>query len=221
MVHPQKYIQLFGGYKSNAQLMVLIQINAPLSPRPLNLISVELLHKIVMVCERLQTPHIFKPLYLFALSFLRLSNILPHYARQLDPPRHLTLGDLIFTQNSCTVIIKWSRTLQNRKNVKTIVIPSLRSSPLCPVAALQHMYYIIPASKNSPLFCFQSTSRLTALSDSTARKHLNNVSLLLGISPVLTFHTFRHSGTTWAFANGVPLQEIMYHGTWSSDSVWQ
>ena len=129
-----------------------------------------------MVCEQLQTPYICKPLYLFAFFyFLHLSNILPHSARQFDPTRHLARGDLIFTQNSCTVIIKWSKTLLKRKDIKTIVIPSLGSSPLCPVASLQHMYKIIPASKNSPLFCLQSTTRLTALSDSTARKHLKNV----------------------------------------------
>ena len=153
--------------------MKSLKINASLFHRPLNLISVALLHKIVMVCERLQTPYIFKPLYLFAFfSFLRLSNIIPHSARQFDPTRHLTRGDLIFTHNSCTVIIKWSKTLQNRKDIKTIVIPSLGSSPLCPVASLQHMYKVIPASKNSPLFCLQSTPSRLSLSDSTARKHL-------------------------------------------------
>ena len=124
-------------------------------------------------------------------------------------------------QNSCTVIIKWSKTIQNRRDTKTIVIPTLGSSPLCPVTSLQHMYQAIPASKNSPLFCMKSTKTLVPLSDSTARKHLKKISSLLHISPPLTFHTFRRSGTTWAFANGVPLQEIMSHGTWSSDSVWR
>ena len=175
-----------------------------------------------MVCEQLQTPYIFKSLYLFAFfSFLHLSNILPHSARQFDPTIHLTRGDLIFTQNSCTVIIKWSKTIQNRKDIKTIVIPSLGSSPLCPVASLQHMYKVILASKNSPLFCLQSKASLTPLSYSTAGKHLKKVSLFLGKSPSLTFHMFRRSGTIWAFANGVPLQEIMFHGTWSSDTIWR
>ena len=199
-----------------------LKINAPLSPKPLNVISVQLLVKIVKVCDKLKSPHIFKPLYLFTFfSFLRLSNILPHSARQFDPTRHLTRGDLIFTKNSCTVIIKWSKTLQNRKDFKTIVIPFLGASPLCPITSLQHMFTVIPASKNSPLFCLPSTSNHVALSDSTAIKHLEEVSSLLGVSPPLTFHTFRRSGTSWAFANGVPLQEIIHHGTWSSDSVWR
>ena len=125
-----------------------LKINATFSPSPLQIITVEILHQIIKSCEALQLPYIFKPLYLFAFfSFLRLSNILPHSARQFDPTRHLTRGDLIFTQNSCTVIIKWSKTIQNRRDTKTIVIPTLGSSPLCPVTYLQHMYQAIPASK--------------------------------------------------------------------------
>ena len=42
------------------------------------------------------------------------------------------------------------------------------------------------------------------------------------ILPVpLTFHLFCRSGTTWAFQHGVPIQDIMSHGTWSSDCVWR
>ena len=47
-----------------------------------------------------------------------------------------------------------------------------------------------------------------------------SISALLNLSPHLTFHCFR-SATTWAFQNGVSLQEIMKHGTWSSDAVWR
>ena len=59
------------------------------------------------------------------------------------------------------------------------------------------------------------------LSDSTVRKHLKAVSSLLNISPHLTFHTFRRSATTRAFQNGVSLQQIMKHATWSSEAVWR
>ena len=66
-----------------------LKINAPLAPGLLNLISVELVHKIVMGCEQLQIPQIFIPLYLIAFfSFLLSSNILPHSATQFEPTRH-------------------------------------------------------------------------------------------------------------------------------------
>ena len=199
-----------------------LKINAPFTPKINSMVSIELLQKILITCEQLPHPQVFKALYSFAFfSFLRLSNMLPHSSKQFDLTRHLTRGDLIFSENSAVIIVKWSKTIQNRKNFTTITIPSLGSSPLCPIAALQVMYKAIPLGKNSPLFCCVTNGKVVPLSDSTARKHLKRISIILKIRPTLTFHAFRHSGTTWAFVNGVPLQEIMHHGTWSSNAVWR
>ena len=125
----------------------------------------------------------------------------------------------LLADSTCNVIIKWSKTLQDRRNKKTISLPYLAASPLCPVAALKVMFAAYPAARNDPLFAVSVSSHVVSLSDSTARKHLQRVSVMLNISPALTFHAFRRSGTTWAFQNGVPIQDIMAHGTWSSDSV--
>ena len=111
--------------------------------------------------------------------------------------------------------------MQDRRETSTISIPGLGISPLCPITALQHMFALIPASKNSPLFVIHKNGKIFQLSDSKARKHLKLVSSLFNTSPHLTFHSFRRSATTWAFHNGVSLQEIMKHGTWSSDAVWR
>ena len=180
------------------------------------------MQNIIRICETLQAPVVFKALYLFTyFSFLRLSNILPHAAKQFDPTRHLTRGDLIFSPSFCTIIIKWSKTLQDRKSCTTITIPLLPSSPLCPVTAVQAMFAAIPASKNEPLFSLFKGGAVVPLTDSVARKHLKQVSTVLNIHPSLTFHTFRRSATTWAFHNGVPMQHIMHQGTWSSNAVWR
>ena len=82
------------------------------------------------------------------------------------------------------------------------------------------MFAEIPASKNYPLFLVHNQGLLITLADSPARKNLKVVSGMLNISPHLTFHSFRKSATTSAFHNGVSLQEIMKHGTWSSNAVW-
>ena len=37
----------------------------------------------------------------------------------------------------------------------------------------------------------------------------------------ITFHSFRRSGASLAFSHNVPLQEIQWHGTWTSDCVWR
>ena len=62
---------------------------------------------------------------------------------------------------------------------------------------------------------------LVPLTDSVARRHLKQVSTLLGISPHFKFHDFRRAGSTWAFNFGVPLDHIKAHGTWASDCIWR
>ena len=150
-----------------------------------------------------------------------LSNILPHSAAKFDVTRHLARGDVNFGPHACTVLVKWSKTMQDRKETTTIFLPLLGSSVLCPVSALKAMFQAIPAGKNSPLFLVARQGLPVPLADSVARKHLKYISTTLNIFPHFTFHTFRRSATTWAFPNGVPLQEIMKHGTWSSQAVWR
>ena len=90
-----------------------------------------------------------------------------------------------------------------------------------PVTLMQDMFAQIPGHNNDPLYRVPTSCALTVLTDSMARKHLNHISLDLQIAPTLTFHMFRKVGTTWALNHGVPLQDIMLHGTWSSQAIWK
>ena len=159
-------------------------------------------------------------LFLF-FSFLRLSNLLPHSRTSFDPTRQLCRGDLIFSSDTITVIIKWSKTIQNRRNTTTISVPALGRSPLCPYSAVRLMLDNTPGSPNDPLFQVPTATGYVPLIDSVARKHPKKVAQVLKVPSPLTFHIFRKSGTTWAFQHGVPLQQIMLHGTWTSDCVWR
>ena len=91
----------------------------------------------------------------------------------------------------------------------------LQGSSICPVQAVRHMLAAYPDHDNAPLFQIPNGPTLTPLTDSKARKHLKDESLLLQITQTLTFHMFRKGGTTWAFNHGVPIENIMQHGTWS------
>ena len=153
-------------------------------------------------------------------SFLRLSNIIPHSVASFDLTRHLARSDIIFAHDTAVILIKWSKTIQDRKKTTTISIPNLGKSPLCPINALLNMLQKIPAHKNAPLFMLNKKTVVTTLTDSVARKHLKQVSQILGLDPPLTFHSFRKAGATWAFQHGVPLEHIKSHGTWVSDAVY-
>ena len=137
-----------------------------------------------------------------------------------DITRQLCRGDLSFSPDTITVLIKWSKTLQNRTDTTTICIPALGTSPLCPYRAMALMLKQLPGDSNDPLFRIPKANGLVPLTDSVARKHLKLVSQLLQLPSPLTFHLFRKSSTTWTFQHGVSLQHIMLHGTWTSDCVW-
>ena len=197
-----------------------LKINRPFQPNLPAFMDQEALLRIITVAETLPLSFVYVPLYLLAFfSFLRISNILPHSATQFDSARHLCKGDLIFSPNSVVIVIKWSKTLQDRNKVATVTIPALGASPLCPWNALKKLLHIHVLSDDHPLFIFYKKGRLVTLTDSMARKHLKHISCLLGLSKHYTFHDIRRGGATWAFRHGVPLQDIQAQGTWSSQCV--
>ena len=164
---------------------------------------------------------VYQTLLLVAyFSFLRLSNLLPHTVANFNPTRQLARGDLLFSSEGVTLLIKWSKTLQSRSDIRTTPRPLLKNSPLCAVTALHTLLATYPGSSNDLVFCISRPHALVLLTYSFARKFFNKLSDILRISPKLTFHDFRRSGATWAFHHGVPLQQIMHHGTWKSDAIW-
>ena len=200
-----------------------IKNNVQFSPVVKSLIDVEVLSEILQETQTFPHPAIYQPLYLFCFfSFLRISNILPHTIASFDMSRHLARGDVIFRPEQTTVIIKWSKTIHDRRNIKTIYIPVLGASPLCPVANLKAMFTIFPADKNQPLFLIpRANGNLVPLTDSVARKHLKQIFCRLQVPPPYTFHAFRKAGCTWAFHHGVPIHHLMAQGTWASDCIWR
>ena len=110
-----------------------------------------------------------------------MSNLLPHSQLSFDPTRQLCRGDLIFSSDTITVIIKWSKTIQNRRNTTTICVPALGKSPLCPFRAICCMLATIPGSPNDPLFQSPRGDTYVPLTDSVARKHLKKVATVLKV----------------------------------------
>ena len=136
-------------------------------------------------------PQFFSALYSFLFfSLLRLSNVLPHSIHTFDPSRQLCRGDVIFSTIGATVLLNWSKTDQERQQIHTLTIQSLGESVICPIRVLQTMITLFPGNPNDPLFMIPSNHKLLPLTDSNARKQIINISKMLGIHPVLTFHMF-------------------------------
>ena len=197
------------------------RLQAPFHPSIPAHLDITLLERIIKQCDNMQFSVVFKPLYLMIFfSFLRLSNVLPHSVASFDHTRQLARGDVIFGDSGAVLLLKWSKTMQNRKDFATVSLPNLAGSNLCPIMALRIMFATFQGTDNSPVFVIPRSKGLVPLTDSVARKHLKDISKALCLSKVLTFHDFRRGGAAWAFSHGVPLEHIMKHGTWKSDAIW-
>ena len=138
-----------------------LKINRQLKPVQPTVITEDLLQEIVQIASLLPHPEVFISLYTFAFfSFLRISNILPHSVASIDVSRHF------FSELGATVLIKWSKTLQDRTETRTIAIPALG---ICPIIAIKAMLRHRSMHSNDPLFAISNAGRTTTLTDSVAR----------------------------------------------------
>ena len=138
-----------------------LKINRPLAPVVKILIDQTLLLQIVTVSAHLQFPIVYKALYLLAFfSFLRISNILPHAAKNFDKTKHLCVGDVVFAFQRAVIVVKWPKNLQDRVKTTTIDIPYLGTSALCPIAALKDIWPHIPPIRIPLCFRFHRLDQL-------------------------------------------------------------
>ena len=136
-------------------------INRPLNLKVQGIIDIPLLKLMVSSCDSLPHPNTFKAVYLLAFfAFLRISNLVSSTIQGYDSSRQLSRGDIIWGHPGAHVVLKWSKTIQDRLSHQVVQIPSLKARDICPVTALRLMLaalvtYIV--NKNSPLFADPKT----------------------------------------------------------------
>ena len=198
-----------------------ISINSTLPPTPRGVFDLSALAAISRACSILDDPDLFRAVFLVAFfAFLRMSNVAPHSRFKFDPLRHILRQDVIFQDPGAHILIKWTKTLQDRSAHHFVQIPALSNKTLCPVSAIQKVLTSRQLPGTSPLFSHKNIPYHPVI-DTTIRDSLRKVLSHLGI-PLLGhgFHTFRRSGATLAYDNNIQLQHIMAHGLWRSATVW-
>ena len=198
-----------------------LTINSKFKPIPRGTFDIPTLCKISEACELLSDPPLFRAAFLLAFfGFLRMSNIAPHSTRQYDYFRHLNRQDVIFAPPGAHVLLKWTKTLQDRVGHHVVQIPQLDHPLLCPVLALKRLLDSRPLSPSCPLFASKSPPFRPVI-DTNIRDALRSIVTSLHLDPAAYgFHAFRRSGATLAFDSHIPLQNIMAHGLWRSPSIW-
>jgi len=192
-------------------------VNAPISIKVI--FDVQTMTSIINKTLTLPNGQIYAAIFLLAFhAFFRISNIVPPSISAFTLSKHLARGDIIFAPPGAHIVLKWSKTIQNRAG-RVIQISSIPGSILCPITALRRFISANPALPNHPFFT-TTQCPLSTPTQSTTRAFLKNVLAAIGFHSSATFHTFRHSGATLAFQLGVPIQHIQAHGTWQSDAIW-
>jgi integrase len=126
-------------------------------------------------------------------------------------------GDIVVLKDSIIINLKTLQRYRQSARVRLFAIPG---SPICPVVAFLALQRSFPVLPTDPLLSYRASGKLFLVTQSQIRRALKRSVLLLGFSPHLTFHSFRRSAASLAFASGIPFQSIQAHGTWSSDSLW-
>ena len=131
-------------------------LRRPLKVQLKKIIDIDIFQLIVRVCDSIYVGQIFKAVYTLAfITFLRLSNLVPHAAKLYLPLYQLARGDIILAPPGIQFRVKRSKTFQDRNTVKVLKIASLGTNPIFPVQAIKNVLKITPGSSNSPLFQYK------------------------------------------------------------------
>ena len=149
------------------------------------------------------------------LLLLRKSNILPDKMSSFQADKLLSWKEIMYSGNNLIVNIRWSKTDQFGRQLKSYPLPIIPSSNLCPLKAANQ---VIKLTQPSP------EGHLAALPHGilTYRRFQNKLRSVLaeaGVSGSHRFssHSFRRGGATFAYLCGVPTEIIKLLGNWRSD----
>ena len=81
-----------------------------------------------------------------------MSNIAPHSKKAFDPSRHILRQDVLFTPPGAHLIIKWTKTLQDRRAHHIVQLTSINNMYLCPVRAIRALLSSRLLLPSAPLF---------------------------------------------------------------------
>lgn len=133
----------------------------------------------------------------------------------LSPRVHLSRKHITFIKDSVILFLPSSKTDQYCQGV-TIHLASV-DSPLCPVAALHHLYERYPATPEAPLFLRSAglPFNRTYLVD-----RIKSLLLRVGVDPAkYSGHSLRKGATVSAIAVGLSKDEVKLLGRWKSNAV--
>ena len=92
-----------------------LTLHRPFKASLKKIIDIDTVQLIVRACDSTYMGQVFKAIYTLAFfSFLKISNLVPHTRKAYTPIQHLSQADVFFATPEIHLLLKWSKTLQNR-----------------------------------------------------------------------------------------------------------
>ena len=161
----------------------------------------------------------FVALIMQFFTCVRKSNLLPPSLNTFSTLKHFTRGDFHFTPGGITVTLPWTKTLQSRDDVITILVADCPDAVLNPVAIYRDFITDFPLYPPTlPAFALNDGSKLLVLTQKSYIDSLKTHVSALGLPPeAYSSHSVRRGSTTCMFQASVPNKLIKHHGTWKTN----
>lgn len=127
-------------------------------------------------------------------GLLRKANMLLKGIAKFNPLKNLRRGDIVFYPDWVIIVNRWSKTIQFSLRLLLIPFPRIPGHPLCPYAALQNAFKLVPASLSGPASVLPapSSSSLMPLTYAKFDNLLMSVALTAGLDPsCISGHSLR------------------------------
>ena len=159
---------------------------------------------------------------LFLIAFFmmsRKSNLVSTSESNFDKKKQLCRGDIVISNDTLIILVKWSKTIQFGERKLRIPIASIPGNILCPVFAYKNMVKLLPADKESPAFCKLVHGNIVPITYNEFQSKFRELIGKTGRDPSLySSHSFRRGGASFAFDSSVSSDLIQLHGDWGSDA---
>ena len=160
-----------------------VRINRPLTVPKQNIMCIDVLKHLISLCSSIKMGAVYRAVCLTGFfGFLCLSNLAPHSVATFDPTRHITAGDVFFTKKFVKILLKWSKTMQDRDKYQILSLPKFKSHLLCPYRALLAIFKLSNPVDCDTLYGIAKFCGFHVLIDSRIRKSLARLDIQISHS---------------------------------------
>ena len=147
-------------------------------------------------------------------GLLRISNV-------CSGAHCITRRDFSVTKDGIVINITSSKTIQYADRIFQVVLPFMRSNPLCPTSAMiKFIGNAGPSLQTHELFSYRWQGNLTCLTQVNFRAKFKQCLPPDADSKLYNSHSLRRGGCSFLLSCGVPLEVIKAIGDWKSLAVF-